>query len=257
MGRKTVVTIVRHGETSYNKAGIIQGHLDTPLNQQGEAQARWTGWWLTQQKVRFDEAYTSDLQRAKRVQKTAGLILEQQQDPVALQQDERIRERYLGNLQGKRRGDPGTDPSTVEPIPLLRSRLWSFWDELFPSCSSPSTTPSSTSTSTPRQILYVSHGAAIREFVRSIVEEAVPASGPRKGRDGEWELALPEGEEEMLRTGSKRIDNCSRTVIEVNEVEDGAGASRYYFRLVLYADDRHYEDASRQPSPTANADVVE
>ncbi|GAA5888112.1 hypothetical protein JCM6882_000284 [Rhodosporidiobolus microsporus] len=262
MTRTATVTIVRHGETSYNHAGIIQGHLDTPLNDQGEAQARWTGKWFALQGVHFDEAWTSDLQRAKR---TAGLILESQKEPVTLQQDERIRERFLGNLQGKRRGDPGTDPSTVEPIPQLRARLWSFWDELFPSPSpSSSSTSSITSSSAaaeekPKQILYVSHGAAIREFIRSVVEEAATSSGSRAGqRDGEWEVALPEEEAEMLRSGSKRIDNCSRTVVEVEEVEgSGTGAPYYHFRLTLYADDSHFDESSRAPSPTANADVVE
>ncbi|GAA6016555.1 hypothetical protein JCM10207_002839 [Rhodosporidiobolus poonsookiae] len=245
MGRKALVTIVRHGETDYNKAQIIQGHLDIPLNAQGEAQAAVTARWFREQGVQFDEAWSSDLSRARR---TAGIILEQQKEQLPLQQDERIRERHLGNLQGKRRGDPGTDPSTVEPIAKLRARLWSFWSDLFPS--SPSSAPSTTPTPL-RQILYVSHGAAIREFVRSIVEDRVD-----KGAEM-WELALPKDEEEVLRSGSKRIDNCSRTVIELEEEEDGKGGTRWRARLLLYGDDSHFAESSRAPSPTANADVVE
>ncbi|GAA6027011.1 hypothetical protein JCM8097_006038 [Rhodosporidiobolus ruineniae] len=264
MGTVTRVTIVRHGETDWNKAGIVQGHADIPLNQNGEAQARIAARWFRQQGVRWEAAYSSDLVRARR---TAELILEQHEGEVELKLDERIRERHLGNLQGKRRGDPGTDPSTVEPIAVLRARLWSFWDELFPSpppghsAQSASSSLPSPSTSTPRrEVLYVSHGAAIRDFIRSIVEERIDRGGRggNRGQEGwEWELALPKEEEDALRSGSKRIDNCSRTVIEVEEVEQEQGRAFYRARLLLYADDSHFDDASRAPSPTANADVVE
>lgn len=67
----TTVTIVRHGETDYNKAGIIQGHLDIPLNLQGEAQAAVAGRWFEQQQSgageRWTEAWSSDLKRARKV----------------------------------------------------------------------------------------------------------------------------------------------------------------------------------------------
>lgn len=65
-------------------------------------------------------------------------------------------------------------------------------------------------------MLYVSHGAAIREFITSLVEMA-----DRKERD--FELALPAEEAEMIRTGSKRIDNCSRTVIEMEWLDQDTG----------------------------------
>lgn len=42
---------------------------------------------------------------------------------------------------------------------------------------------------------------------------------------------LPEKEAEMIRLGSKRIDNCSRTVIEMEWVEDGEGAFHSLFTL--------------------------
>lgn len=180
--------------------------------------------------------------------------------------------------QGKRRGDPGADPKTVEPIKDLRRRLWDFWDERFPpqgpSGSGPATNESAAVT---EQMLYVSHGAAIREFITSVVEMA-----DREERD--FELALPAEEATMIRTGSKRIDNCSRTVIEMEWLDSDTGESsrawsaydssgcgslitkryavdkapgRWRGRLRLYADDTHFIDSSRAPSPTANADVVE
>ncbi|GAA5820493.1 hypothetical protein JCM10212_003819 [Sporobolomyces blumeae] len=240
MARTVTVTIVRHGETDHNKAGIIQGHLDVPLNDQGVAQGRVTAKWFRDQSILFDRAYSSDLSRAK---KTAQLILAQQPGGgVELVEDERIRERYLGNLQGKRRGDPGTDPSTVEPVAQLRSRLFSFWDDVFPPSS---TSPTTTSTSSPNY-LYVSHGAAIREFLQALITD--PSTRHR------YDLAsMPPGEEEMLRTGAKRIGNCARTVIEMTQDEK---TSEWHGKILCYADDSHFIDSSRAPSPRANADIL-
>ncbi|GAA5996294.1 histidine phosphatase family protein [Rhodotorula paludigena] len=263
MSNKTVVTIIRHGETDYNKAGIVQGHLDVPLNGQGLAQAAVTGRWIASQGLRFDEAYSSDLSRAR---VTAETILSAQPQAPQLQLDERIRERFLGKLQGKRRGDPGADPTTVEPIPQLRGRLWSFWDSLFPPAgpaasssasiaSSASASPSTAAEN--RQFLYVSHGAAIREFILSLAsQDVLPVE---KGGGRSFDLLLPEQEAAAIRAGSKRIDNCSRTVIEMEWLEDEneKRRGRWHGRLMLYADDSHFVDSSRAPSPTANADVVE
>lgn len=62
----TTIWITRHGETSYNSKKIIQGHLDIPLNTEGEAQALVLGKFLKSE-VHFDRAYASDLSRAKKV----------------------------------------------------------------------------------------------------------------------------------------------------------------------------------------------
>ena len=59
------VYIVRHGETEHNRQGIIQGHLDTPLNATGIEQARLAADALAD--VPFGTAYSSDLQRARKV----------------------------------------------------------------------------------------------------------------------------------------------------------------------------------------------
>ncbi len=88
---KTVFTIVRHGETSANSDGIIQGHRDVPLNAVGEDQARrlgrrWRG-------KTFDAVYSSDLSRAMR---TAELAVPGQ-TPTAMPE---LREMDLGKWCG-------------------------------------------------------------------------------------------------------------------------------------------------------------
>jgi probable phosphoglycerate mutase len=56
------VYIIRHGETEENRQKIIQGHLDTQLNSEGEKQADLVAKALKD--VPFDACYSSDLQRA-------------------------------------------------------------------------------------------------------------------------------------------------------------------------------------------------
>lgn len=62
------VYVVRHGETEANKEGMIQGHLDTALNEEGVRQVELVAERLKD--VPFKLAFTSDLQRAKKVRFT-------------------------------------------------------------------------------------------------------------------------------------------------------------------------------------------
>ncbi len=67
------VYIIRHGETDANRQGIVQGQLDTPLNDAGVEQARLTADAL--EDTPFEVAYSSDLQRARRVRGSGSWVL--------------------------------------------------------------------------------------------------------------------------------------------------------------------------------------
>ncbi|KAG8920171.1 hypothetical protein FRC01_000886, partial [Tulasnella sp. 417] len=83
------VYIVRHGETFENAKGIIQGQLDTQLNELGRTQAERLGEVLSG--VRFDHAFTSDLSRAR---DTAQAIVDMQPGvDLELVPDSGLRER--------------------------------------------------------------------------------------------------------------------------------------------------------------------
>ena len=62
---KLRVYLVRHGETDANQHGIVQGQLDTQLNELGKKQAELAA--LRLRSVSFDIALASDLSRATRV----------------------------------------------------------------------------------------------------------------------------------------------------------------------------------------------
>lgn len=59
------IYLVRHGETTANREGIIQGQTDTKLNELGVKQASLVAGAL--KAVTFDLAFSSDLSRASEV----------------------------------------------------------------------------------------------------------------------------------------------------------------------------------------------
>ncbi len=89
----TKLTVIRHGETEWNKIGLQQGHLDSPLTEIGIKQAQAVTGKLSNEKI--DVIYSSDLGRAMR---TAEIIADELD--LKIIPDKNLRERNLGILQG-------------------------------------------------------------------------------------------------------------------------------------------------------------
>jgi probable phosphoglycerate mutase len=93
---RTVLYLVRHGETEYNRKSIMQGGgIDTRLNQTGREQAEILANRLAD--ISFDVIYSSPLQRA---QETAE-ILAGHHEPIARKQLEALREMAWGVFEGQ------------------------------------------------------------------------------------------------------------------------------------------------------------
>lgn len=92
------ITFLRHGESEGNKTETLQGQIDSPLTELGEAQARQTAEKWRQENVVFDSIISSPLQRALRtaqiVAEGLGFTGEILQDPIWM-------ERGFGELEGK------------------------------------------------------------------------------------------------------------------------------------------------------------
>ena len=86
---------IRHGQTYWNKNGIMHGQYDIPLNETGRNQAKKISNEL--KNVRFDICFSSPLIRAK---STAIEILKNHRN-VKIIYDERLKELYKGKLEGK------------------------------------------------------------------------------------------------------------------------------------------------------------
>jgi probable phosphoglycerate mutase len=100
MSTITRICFARHGETDWNAERRMQGHIDTPLNSHGQAQAKLLAQSLQRAGHTFDHLYSSDLERAadtaKQVSSALGLGITI--DPI-------FRERHVGVLQGLRLDD--------------------------------------------------------------------------------------------------------------------------------------------------------
>lgn len=87
------IYLIRHGETDWNQAGLLQGQTDIALNVQGLEQAREAAERLKE--VPFEIAFCSPLIRAKR---TAETIIGDRK--ITLTTDERLRELNFGPWEG-------------------------------------------------------------------------------------------------------------------------------------------------------------
>ncbi|GJG93946.1 histidine phosphatase family protein [Cupriavidus pauculus] len=88
----THLIVIRHGETAWNRERRLQGQIDIPLNDTGEAQARALAEALTGEPI--DAVYSSDLGRAMQTAAPLAQALGLQVRP-----ERRLRERCYGDLE--------------------------------------------------------------------------------------------------------------------------------------------------------------
>ncbi|WFC98595.1 phosphoglycerate mutase (2,3-diphosphoglycerate-independent) [Malassezia yamatoensis] len=126
--------LVRHGETNENvqetDQGIVQGQLDTPLNEVGRRQAIMTGNALKD--VPLARIVSSPLARAK---DTANEIARHHPE-ISVETDARIMERNFGVLQGQKYRGPSQKPEDTQGIEssvAMTARLDSFFQDIRPS----------------------------------------------------------------------------------------------------------------------------
>ena len=89
----TEIILVRHGETAWNAERRLQGHLDIPLNEEGERQAAALARALAGESV--DLIVSSDLRRAASTAQAVADVL-----GLPLQTDATLRERCFGAFEG-------------------------------------------------------------------------------------------------------------------------------------------------------------
>ena len=134
-----MIYLVRHGQTLQNRAGLLQGRSDFPLNEMGREQARRVGAFFREQGVRFDAVYTSPLRRAVQ---TAALIAG---ETVPLRVDERLIEMDYGPYEGMDLRAPAPEvlaffrdfvnvpaPAGMEKLSAVTARLGAFLEQLQP-----------------------------------------------------------------------------------------------------------------------------
>jgi glucosyl-3-phosphoglycerate phosphatase len=182
------LVLVRHGESEWNAAGIMQGHGGTGLNERGVAQAEATAGYLHEVLTDVALIARSDLQRVEETAAPTERLL-----GVEAVVDKRLREIDVGTWTGKTREQVlAEDPAAAvawergedvarggaETFAALRVRIWeallAALDRLAPGSTG----------------LVFTHGGPIRVAVAEA-------------------LALPAGAERRLEP----VANCSLTVL--------------------------------------------
>ena len=157
------ILIVRHGETNENVQGIVQGQLDTMLNEIGYEQAHKTGMALRHEPL--SRIITSPL---KRTLHTAEAIASFHPG-IQVELDARLKERYFGEIEGRAFESPAHWPAHaegMEPRDQLRDRLASMWEDL-----------KRDAQARPSIIVLVSHGGAISSLIHHVIVRS-----PRRSR---------------------------------------------------------------------------
>lgn len=189
------LVLVRHGESEWNAAGILQGHGGPGLTERGRAQAAATARLLARDHGHAVAIVRSDLLR---VAETAAPT-EEAVDGVPVRIDERLRELDVGRWTGRFREEVArTDARTFaawaggddvpagggETFARLRERVVAALDEAVDAAAG--------AAASDRTVLVFTHGGPIRVAV---------AAG----------LGLPVGGHRSV----KPVGNCAITVLDV------------------------------------------
>ena len=150
------ICIVRHGETDWNKKGLRQGRKDVLLNDQGKEQAGKLASLIGEDK--WDLIISSPLIRA---QETAFIISKKNKiDEILI--DEKLTERSYGRFEGHSyteeiAADKYDDVEKEEEVELrMKTALNNILEQQYP-----------------RNVIIVTHGAAIKSLLKSFGEEVV------------------------------------------------------------------------------------
>ncbi len=182
----TALTLIRHGETDWNRARRIQGSTDIPLNDTGREQARAAAAALRERGGELPvNVVSSDLSRAR---ETAEIIAAEL-GAAAPRVYPGLRERSYGEAEGvdateflQRWGDwHSAEVPGAEPWPHLRRRALSALSRAVRDHRA-QTAPGAAS------LVVVTHGALIREVIRHASGGELPPAGERLANGSAHEL---------------------------------------------------------------------
>jgi 2,3-bisphosphoglycerate-dependent phosphoglycerate mutase len=165
----STLVLIRHGQSQWNLENRFAGWTDIPLTPQGTEDAQRVGNVLTD--FRFDRAFTSRLQRARKT--LDGIVETLGQMSVPLIEDSALNERHYGNLQGLNKAETAakygqeqvqlwrrsyfTRPPDGESMEDCERRTLPFFRQyIFPSVEAGET------------VLVVAHGNSLRPILKHL-----------------------------------------------------------------------------------------
>ena len=154
--------ITRHGITPENKLHILQGQLDTKLDEEGIAQSKCLG--IRFADIKFDFIYCSPLIRTMH---TIQFAMENMNFKSELILDERLKERGFGSWEGKTKAQRvGPRPHDEETNLSVENRVISFLTNLGASFVGQMVSPQDESKIP--LVLLVTHGATFHCIERAL-----------------------------------------------------------------------------------------
>ena len=134
-----MIYIIRHGQTEKNKANLLQGRSEHPLNETGIRQAQEAGEWFAKQGIIFDAVLSSPLKRAI----DTGKIAAGKGSDFEPDIDERLIEMEYGPYEGLDLRMPPPEiieffsdfvhnpaPDGMEQLPEVTTRVGAFLEEI-------------------------------------------------------------------------------------------------------------------------------
>lgn len=101
--KETLVVLIRHAQSEWNREGRFTGWADPPLTRLGRREAHTAAKAIDESGIVFGHAYSSRLARAR---ETATILLDHQAGrSPGLVEDWRLNERHYGRLQGQNKRD--------------------------------------------------------------------------------------------------------------------------------------------------------
>ena len=170
---KTVIGLLRHGQTNWNIDFRLQGVTDIPLNETGIAQSKVAGAVIASQAAAgqpWDLILTSPLSRAR----DTAVMVGQAIGIEGVSVEELLLERSFGEAEGlsheewKAKYNDTNHVPGGETLQQLEARSWVLLQQLVDNHAG-------------KRVLTVSHGALIRTLLRLVSKGEFPREGERLG----------------------------------------------------------------------------
>ena len=184
-----MIYIIRHGQTANNKAKLLQGRSDIPLNKDGIRQAEAAAMWFCDQQIRIDSVYSSPLIRAV---ETAKIIAPEA--PLFI--EDRLIEMDYGPYEGMDLTNPAPEvrvffsdfvhnsvPQGMEPLSSVTARLGEFMEEIREQAEGQNIMLSTHALAMKGALEYLtdSHGSYWSKFIGNCAVYAIPIRDNRFG----------------------------------------------------------------------------